>query len=303
MKRAGGVVAALFLGWASIGTVGADTIPRWWEYKDFSWKSPDPTVFFKYWKYDPASSTYKSVDLTAHNSVCFLTKIWGGFYGNLQEVYLSTNPDRQSIHQDPVNDIWFLHGMFPPGEGGATARCVLLDAFSAYRKNPSGLMWGKTGAEAVGWSSSWRWLWWADAISALHGVRGEFSGFGEQAGVRPQSDSNPNNPTHVAFAVFAQSQLPSNQYVDAWGRSIYLGSPIRYTGRYSLNTSSAASVPMGYADEQFCYLAAMRGKFRGGAEWIRVGLVWEASTSRYRWSLDAHTQQTSIGADAECIAY
>jgi hypothetical protein len=291
-----------FLFAAAATSAEAQSIAFQWE--EFNWKAPEPTLYLAYGRFNPATGITERIPFTANNSVCVLTEVWGSFAGT-DFVYLSTDPDRQDLHQQRTDHAWYLRGSFGAGrQGGATARCVPLARFSAYR--PGGLMWDRFGVDSRG-VGNWAWMWWDDAIAIFAGLRGNFDDANDYAGVRPRRDDNAANPTRTAFAVVAASRtfgLP----LMAWGRSVFLGSRIGYAGRYRADAVSVPSVSMGYTDEQLCYLASVSGRFRGAGERVGVTSVLEPSTGRQRWVLQAQSAQVprllpnnSNGAEAECI--
>ncbi|MBV8869127.1 MAG: hypothetical protein JOY65_06895 [Acetobacteraceae bacterium] len=261
--------------------------------------------------------------MSENDGFCFLNRVTGEFRGSGEKVLV--------YHE---NGNWYIGGTSQQQDLGGNALCVRWNAVSstlgATRMISEGfaiqgqhnqgtfdtilndlpLVPHPSDADAV---HSWtRKIWWGDAVSYLAGMSGQFDGGGESISVFQSTD--PRGPS-----VLAAHSEAKDGFMRASGISVFFGQPhsgqlarfwgpnggnrpIQAAGEYGVNSAAGpADVAMAPYDQAFCFFTRISGKFRGGGEFVSIGV----NPSDNRWHLSARHLSggapDGVAATAHCV--
>ncbi|GAB3901016.1 hypothetical protein ACFQ1S_09335 [Kibdelosporangium lantanae] len=242
--------------------------------------------------------------------VCVLTRVGGHFQG-----------DGEAVRVYQSNGWWYLGGHSQQDGVHGTARCFRQSSFTSIHGSTHWVSadQGVTVTTASSCYNGGAPLWWGDAATIMTGIRGNFAGAGESAGVTQSVDGRRSSDIHTGGC-------QDDSLWQVWGYSFFVGRPHagdlatflpHSSDRYAKNPGTAATVPesmstaangngvtrlMARADWAMCYLTEVRGKLRGADDYVEI-VPEDVSDDTTDWVLRTHSATTDgISAKARCYA-
>jgi hypothetical protein len=214
---------------------------------------------------------------------CFLTKVWGAFYGGGEWVEVYRGSD----------NYWRIAGGSQQGALRASATCVRYTAFTNVAKGyiASATAIASNNGYNVGPVSDMTWL------SAM---QGNFHGAGEYLDVAAQSwgawwaQANHVSGTGVRGRVLT-ARLETPNYATRFVNYTLARSQMAPKDGHTLDNTD---IDLGSAYDRVCYLTHIGGQFTGYGEWVEV------KRQNGRWGLRAEADRwdSGVNATAQCVS-
>lgn len=222
------------------------------------------------------------VGFESWTGICGLTRISGNFSGeaNRKEIYLSP--------YSPWH-ITIVGGV--DGQVSADVACDPYRRFTYVRAPTTESFWGY----AYGFTdpATVR-LWGDDSACILDDVGGQFDGYGEEVWTWDQLWWGNQYGNYLRVESRVDEDIPT-----FGGVRCHALCPGTYLTRSKYGvTQGEPDVRMEHSSTATCYLAGMRGKFRGGGEEIGIYVGGDGYYYLY-----AHSMQRDVAALAMCIPY